>query len=1086
MSYFVAGYMGTWLAIPPSDVSPVWPASGIALAVMLIYGKRALPGIFLGALIVQIYAFLDDSSPATIQNSFTIGAIVSIACCLQAALGRTLIGRYVGLNDPLVADAKIVRFMLLGGPVSCIIAPTIGIGALWLKDIITPADGLLSWGTWWVGDSIGVLIFTPLVMIFWASPSAAWRSRRRYVGYPLLILLVLVVLVFFYGNRQEMARIAAIFEQQTALFDHLLGDELRMHQEINQNVKGLFDSSTEVTQQDFQSFTRPLLEKHPSLLALEWITHFSPQHRQPGERVRYERTTEKANVAPLNDSAGDRRDYFPVTFIEPHRINQKVLGLDIGLRERALETVLKSRDSGQSAVTGKLNLVQYEGAGAGVVIYSPVYAKDRTVDTIEQRRRYFKGVVASVLRFDDIFETVYSRLPQIQLLIRLHDDQDELFSNFSAGSVHKLTDLDLVKTGHIAVADRAWRMTYAPSQLFFHSQLSWTIWWLLAGGFLLAGMTGTGLLMLTGRTVVMEEEVKSRTRELEQSNLNLAESENQLRLAATTFETHEGILITDQFGNILRVNKAFTEISGYRPEEVIGKNPRIMKSGIHDDTFYQELWKQLATHGKFEGEIWNRRKNGEIFPEWQTITAVKNDRDETTHYVAIFSDITEKKKTENEIYDLAFFDPLTTLANRRMLINQLHNELIIAKRRKLFGSVLYLDLDRFKVLNDSLGHHIGDELLIQVARRLKKVLREEDVPARLGGDEFVVLIHANKATLKQASEQALIVAEKIQGVLNRPYLISDFEHHCSPSIGIALFPENAHSAVKLLQQADKAMYQSKAKGRNTISFFHPSMQEAADARLFMEKELRIAIENKDFILHYQPQTDLQGETVGAEALIRWEHKNKGLISPAVFIPIAEETGLILQLGDWVLHEACSQMRVWLDAGYELAHISVNVSSKQFRQKDFIGHIAKALSDNRLSASRLIIELTEGIVIDDIADTVEKMQALKELGVRISIDDFGTGYSSLNYLKRLPLDELKIDQSFVRDIATDFNDAVIIETIINMAHNLGLSVIAEGVETEEQKDYLFNKGCSVFQGYYFSCPLPAPDFKTLLKSASQTS
>ncbi|MGR9114368.1 MAG: EAL domain-containing protein [Gammaproteobacteria bacterium] len=1081
--YFVGGYLGSWLVIPPSYVSPVWPASGIALAAMLIYGKRALPGIFLGSLAVQSYAFMDYFSSETIWNSLVIGAITSVASSCQAILGRFLIGRYVGFNDPLIFDSKIIKFLLLGGPVSCFVAATIGVSTLWLKGIVTGSDCLLSWGTWWVGDTIGVLIFTPLVMIFLAEPRSAWHSRRRYVGYPLMILLAFVVLVFYYGNRQEMARMEAIFDQQATLFNHFLNDEISTQIEINQILKGLFDSSTEVTEHDFQNFTQPILAKHRSLETLAWII-LAHAEKKGSDNDAIKSAVGSPDYSLSRVPADKHRDYITAIYVESNRGDETVLAGDIGYNEKALAALLNARDSGESAATQPIHSDQASGS-AGIVIYAPVFTKNLPIDTVDQRRRHFQGVVASIFRLDAVIDSVLSHFQEMQLLIRLRDGREELFSNFPPVLMRKLIDIPLEKNESISVADKVWRITYQPSQKFFHGHISWNVWWLLSGGFLLTGMTGMGLLMLTGRTITMEQEVRSRTQELEQSYINLAESESQLRLAATTFETHEGILITDQSGKILRVNKAFTEISGYQPEEVIGKNPRLFKSGLHDKTFYDELWRQLQSRGKFDGEIWNRRKNGEVFPEWQTITAVKNDQGETTHYVAIFFDITEKKKTENEIHELAFFDPLTALANRRMLINQLHNELVIAKRRKMFGSILFLDLDRFKVLNDSLGHHVGDELLVQVARRLKTVLREEDVPARLGGDEFVILIHANKNTLQQARDQALTVAEKVQEALSKPFTISDFEHHCSTSIGMALFPDNAHSAVKLLQQADKAMYQSKAKGRNAISFFHPNMQEAADSRLFLEKELRLAIKNQDFILHYQPQTDLQGRTVGAEALIRWEHKDKGLISPSDFIPIAEETGLILRLGDWVLDEACSQMRDWLDAGFDLAHVSINVSSKQFRQKDFIQHIAKALSDNRLSAARLIVELTEGIMIDNIADTVEKMKALKELGVRISIDDFGTGYSSLTYLKRLPLDELKIDQSFVRDIATDCNDAIIIETIINMARNLGLDVIAEGVETEEQKDYLFNKGCSVFQGYYFSCPLPASDFMLWLKNNTQS-
>ena len=451
------------------------------------------------------------------------------------------------------------------------------------------------------------------------------------------------------------------------------------------------------------------------------------------------------------------------------------------------------------------------------------------------------------------------------------------------------------------------------------------------------------------------------------------------------------------------------------------------------------------------------------------------------HKLAIASirDITEQRKSEQEAYKLAFYDSLTGLANRRLLLSQLNIELPVAKRNSIFGAIIFLDLDRFKILNDSLGHHVGDELLIQVAERINKILPDQDLAARFGGDEFIIMIRAHEPSLKQATESTLTIAENVRQTLEQPYLIDDYEHHCSTSIGITLFPEHNISAAELLQQADKAMYRSKEKGRNTVSFFHPSLQKAADAKLFMEKEIRLALQNQHFILYYQPQTDQSGIPHSSEALIRWKHPERGLISPSDFIPIAEESGLIFPLGYWVLNQACAQMRTWLDAGINLHHVSVNVSSKQFRQADFISQIMQVLGDNDLPASYLFIELTEGVVVENIVDTIEKMQALKKIGIRISIDDFGTGYSSLSYLKQLPLDQLKIDQSFVKEITTDSNNAIIVETIINMAHNLQLEVIAEGVETLQQKEFLISKGCSVFQGDYFSKPLSASQFKTFL-------
>ena len=552
----------------------------------------------------------------------------------------------------------------------------------------------------------------------------------------------------------------------------------------------------------------------------------------------------------------------------------------------------------------------------------------------------------------------------------------------------------------------------------------------------------------------------------------------QLRLAATTFESLEGIIITDKQAKILRVNKAFTVITGYSAEEVLGKNPSILKSDKQDAIFYRQLWLELREHGRFEGELWNKDKDGRVYPVWQTITAVKNEHGDITHYVAVFLDISEKKEAEERINKLAFYDPLTSLPNRRMLLERLNQELSVARRYEKFGAVIYLDLDHFKLLNDSLGHHIGDDLLQQVAQRLRSVLRKEDTPARLGGDEFVVLLHANSMHLSDAADHALVVAEKIKDALNKTYLLQDYEHIITPSIGLTVFPEKEDAPEAIIQQSDTAMYRSKSLGRNAISFFHPTMQEAADARLSLEKELRIALEQMHFVLNYQPQVDSTGMIVGVEALLRWQHPEKGIILPSEFIAVAEETNLIIPLGIWILKQACKQFKQWADQSINLAHISVNVSFRQFSQIDFVSQVQEAISYGNIFANQLIIELTEGVVIDNIDDTVNKMKALKQLGVLISIDDFGTGYSSLAYLKQLPLDQLKIDRSFIRDITTDVNDAIIIETIIDMAKNLGLNVIAEGVETKEQLSFLSEKGCAGFQGYYFGYPHSPEKFAKL--------
>lgn len=550
------------------------------------------------------------------------------------------------------------------------------------------------------------------------------------------------------------------------------------------------------------------------------------------------------------------------------------------------------------------------------------------------------------------------------------------------------------------------------------------------------------------------------------------QAEEQLRLAATTFESQQGIMITDEDARILRVNKTFTEITGYSREQIEGKNPSILKSGHHDQKFYQEFWRQLTANGRFEGEIWNRRVNGEIYPQWQTVTAVKNESGQVSHYVSVFSDITEKKNAENRIHALAFYDPLTGLPNRRLLLDRFEQELAKARRHKKFGAVIFLDLDQFKVLNDTQGHLVGDELLIQVASRLTSVLRNEDTPARLGGDEFVVLLHAEAENVSTVADHTRIVAEKIRDNLNEPFLLHQSPHRLSCSIGIALFPDGLEKPDKILQQADIAMYRSKTKGRNTVSFFHPSMQEATDARLKLEQNLRTAVDQGGFLLYYQPQVDASGKLFGTEALIRWDHPEKGLLLPKHFVPVAEESSIILDIGNWVLKEACRQIKVWQNAGFSPPRVSVNINAHQFRQKEFVDQFRQTFESSGITPGLLGIELTESLMIDDMEETIAKMEALKTMGVAIAVDDFGTGYSSLMYLKQLPIDVLKIDRVFVKDILTNANDTVIIETIIGMAHHLNLRVIAEGVETDRQLDFLKQRRCHGFQGYYFSEPLSA--------------
>jgi diguanylate cyclase (GGDEF)-like protein/PAS domain S-box-containing protein len=557
-------------------------------------------------------------------------------------------------------------------------------------------------------------------------------------------------------------------------------------------------------------------------------------------------------------------------------------------------------------------------------------------------------------------------------------------------------------------------------------------------------------------------------------------ADQQLRIAATAFEAQEGMVVTDVDHVILRVNRAFTEITGYTAEEVVGRDIGMLKSGHHDATFYAQMWQSLREQGTWQGEIWNRRKNGEVFPEWFTITAVKDADGVVAQYVATLTDITLRKAAEDEVRQLAFYDPLTQLPNRRLLLDRLHQALVLSARTKCLGALLFIDLDNFKTLNDTLGHDVGDRLLQQVAQRLATCVRECDTVARFGGDEFVIMLEDLSDVLLEAVAQTETVGQKILVALNQPYALAAQPYHCTASIGATLFREQQNSVDDLLKRADLAMYEAKAAGRNTLRFFDPKMQADVTARATLETDLRRGLQEQEFCLYYQCQVDQAGRVTGAEALVRWQHPAHGLMFPADFIPMAEETGLILPLGNWVLEAACQQLAVWARQA-EKAHLSiaVNVSAVQFRQVDFVEQVLAVIQRSGANPQKLKLELTESLLLDDVEVIIVKMIALKNWGIAFALDDFGTGYSSLTYLKRLPLDQLKIDQSFVRDLLTDPNDAAIARTIIALAQSMGLSVIAEGVETHAQRDCLAGQGCLAYQGYLFSRPLPLDKFEAFL-------
>lgn len=555
-------------------------------------------------------------------------------------------------------------------------------------------------------------------------------------------------------------------------------------------------------------------------------------------------------------------------------------------------------------------------------------------------------------------------------------------------------------------------------------------------------------------------------------------AEKNLRLAASVFQAStDGIIVTDEYAHILSVNPAFCSITGYCEEDVLGKKPNVLSSGLHDEAFYREMWGQLLRSGLWQGEVFNRRQNGVVYPEWLTISAVPDDIGEVSYYVGVFSDITERKASEERIRYLSEHDALTGLANRALFQRTADTAIARAATMKQRVALLFIDLDRFKLVNDTLGHHVGDLLLKDVAARLSQMIGDAGMVCRQGGDEFLVLLN-----LVETPESVAHIASCILDAISAPFSLEGAEACVTPSVGIALYPDDGESTLTLLKNADTAMYHSKAHGRHSFHFFTASMNASASERLALENGLRVAVERNELRLLYQPLIDLKsGQVIGVEALMRWHHPEWGVISPVKFIPIAEDSGLIVDIGAWALEEACRQGVAWQKAGLPPVRMAVNISAVQLAQPQFCEMVMATLASSGLELEYLELEVTESLLVEQAEQSNGCVHALKAQGIKLSVDDFGTGYSSLAYLRQLPVSKLKIDRSFVREVTHNQDDAAIAIAIIQMAHSMGLEVLAEGVECVEQCAFLARQGCDQVQGFYFSYPLTPEGFVAFFES-----
>jgi len=930
----------------------------------------------------------------------------------------------------------------------------------------------------------------------------AVKKYRLRLFMPWLIVgagVVLSLIAYFMVRHWEEAIISAEFKIFADTRAAAIHREAIRHVDASTALVGLYNASHEVDRHEFARFSKDVLSHHGDIQAVMWVPRVpAAQVEQLRRRAKREGMTHLSIHQPNSIGAatgkGGRDDYFPVLYVEPQRSNGGLVGVDLMADSIYRDVLRAARDSGEVTTSPPVRL---SGQGAsspyGLLLAQAVYRNGVPHAGVAERRAALRGFVLQLFSIPAFVQeslqdgailgldlgVYYQMQPGARQLIFYrpslsrdpHGDIAAKLSGFTnyATRLRWETSLDLLGP--------SLQLVFTPAPKFWSTPPIWRSWAVLGAGLLMSILLGTYSFRLARQSIRAE----SLARNLSHTNSNLEqEIEGRIRLEAQAVklshalqQSADAVMITDGDGVIEYVNTAFERITGYSSAEALGKKPNLVKSGQHDRDFYAQLWDTIKRGEVFQDVLINRHKVGSLYYEEKTITPLKDRAGNITHYISTGKDITERMQTQERLHYLAYNDLLTGLPNRLLFIERLNHALKSHGGMDKRLAVMCLDLDRFKMINDTLGHQVGDALLRNVAALLQSLVAEGDTVARLGGDGFGILFE------EEASPDTLADrARKMLGGFTKPFHVEGHELYIAPSIGISVYPEDGDDANALLKNADIALHRSKDQGGNNYQYYSSDMSSKAFQRLSLETNLRRALEQEEFRVFYQPQVNLfTGKVTGAEALLRWEHPDLGLVSPLDFIPLLEETGLIVAVGEWILRHACE----WAAAHQKHGEmrVSVNLSGRQFRVPDLADQVTRALNASRLKPQLLELEITESVLMHGDNVSSANLKALDRLGVRLAIDDFGTGYSSLSYLKRFPIHTLKIDKSFIRDVTDDQDDAAIVTAIIAMAHSLKVEVVAEGVETRQQLDFLGRLGCDVVQGYYISYPLPTAEANRFL-------
>lgn len=1196
---FAGGNLGMAIVLPPGFASPLWVPSGIGIAALLLWGRHLWLGVWLGALFNQLLAINQYAGILT-GTSITSSLIIASGSTLQALTAFYLSKKWLGPGLPrLDSPQSVFVFFLVSAPLACLVAPTIGVTTLVLLQIMPEASAAMSWCNWWIGDSLGALLITPLVFCLFGQPRELWSPRCVSVALPIIGSLMALVLVFILVFRAEEARMQLFFDGQAAAIDRLFVEYAEGAVDTANVMRDLYNASSQVERDEFNIFARNLLQRHPEIQALEWLP------RVPfNELARFEaqlqaegyvdfKVKENRGAEPMA-SVTQRSEYFPILFVEPMEPNIKIFGLDSYSNPLSREAKETARKQFKTTASQGIKLAQSDNAVKGVLVSSPVFRRNQ-----EASAENLIGFVSAVILPARLVELAVKEFNMQMMELSLMDlsapaGHSELLSRVKHPVATR--NYQLKPWVHsFRFADREWQLTVIPDPDYMVAYGSTLPWIALICGLFFSSLLSCFLLIISGRNAQVEALVDHRTTELARANLELdaseraaraseltlrtlvdsqpegvlllsnhgmfqqvnragldmlevlqfedlqavpmqafalskyqhhleeliqrvfagesgkleyeiegrksthrwlelhavplrnvegnitallglmrditqrKQSEEHLKLATRVFNgAHEGIFITDAQGTIIDVNPTFCEITGYQRLEAIGKNPNILQSGKQSRKFYQEMWRSLQESKYWQGEIWNRKKNGDLFAELLTISVLCDVDGQASYYVGMFSDITQSKQQQQMLELMAHFDPLTKLPNRLLFADRLAQAIAHTKREKCLLAICFLDLDGFKPINDQYGHETGDRILIAVADRIKNSIREEDSVSRHGGDEFTLLLGDLESV-----EQCEFTIQRIHSTITEPYLIDGQWLNIGVSSGITLFPLDNTDPDTLLRHADHAMYQAKVAGKNRHCLFDIYQDQQIIDRNNQLRDIEAAFLDQQFCLFYQPKVNIRtGKVIGVEALIRWQHPERGMVSPLAFLPIIASTELEIQIGNWVIETAWKQLTEWHALGLEL-EVSVNISSYQLLYPGFLNTLEAILQRYPAIDSKFLqLEILESTALDDLMAVNLIVKSFREqLGLSIALDDFGTGYSSLTHLRHLSVDTVKIDQSFVRDMLDDPDDYAIVESVIGLSLAFRRSVIAEGVESKEQGIVLLLLGCELLQGYAIAKPMP---------------